>query len=271
MVRVLPGCREDFAPRLLPGLPEQTTLLLGMGKPPSQGSTAQLVWLHPRERTPTLLLLPQGRAENGAEQKQTEEKEKLGILAGPCQGPPTGSLTGTMRARCCAGGGITHRSSHPCLQSPPSQLCPAIRHLIMQQDAIAQFLQVSGPALTPAGTESRSSAAPAASFLSSIPRQKHFLHMQLPVLAGPGMAASPACAAHTSLGGPWRLCSPTCSAGRGSARLVSSKVPPEQHQPHSLMDGDNPAPSHPGHTGKGRQGRGGRRSSSEVSRRSPRL
>lgn len=34
------------------------------------------------------------------------------------------------------------------------ELCSAIRHLIMQQNAIAQFLQVSGPALTPAGTKS---------------------------------------------------------------------------------------------------------------------
>lgn len=43
----------------------------------------------------------------------------------------------------------------------------------MQQDAIAQFLQVWGPALRPAGAESRS-AAPAASVLSSIPDRNVF-------------------------------------------------------------------------------------------------
>lgn len=62
-----PAChREDFAPRLLPGLPKQTGMLLGTT---FTGLAAQLVWLHPRERAPTLLLFPQGRA-------KTEKKKK---------------------------------------------------------------------------------------------------------------------------------------------------------------------------------------------------
>lgn len=143
----------------------------------------------------------------------------------------------------------------------------------MQEDAIAQFLQVSGPALTPTGAESQLLCSSSSSVPLQHPRQKHFPHRHPPVSAGQGTAASPACAAHASRGAAEAV-QPRARRSRGSAGLVPprtppvcSKAPPEQHRPRCPMDGDSPAPPRPGHAGK--EGRGGRRSSSEVSRGSP--
>lgn len=169
----------------------------------------------------TLLLLLLGRAGNVAEQKKRRKRraKNFGV---------------THHSSCCAQQGTSHKAKSPlCLQRPPSQLCSAIRYLIMQQDTIAQFLQVWGPALWPAGTES-CSAAPAASVLSSIPDRNVFCTcnclsqqgtahtIRMPVSGGPHVAPVAA----------WQGWSP--------------KHP-------SLIEGDCPAPSHPRHAGKGGQ------------------
>lgn len=111
----------------------------------------------------------------------------------------------------------------------------------MQEDTIAQFLQVWGPALGPAGAES-SSAAPAASALSSIPDRNVFCTCNC--LSQQGTAHGTR-HTHACLGGP-------CVAPVAAWQGWSPKYP-------SLIDGDSPAPSHPRHAGKV-----SRRNSTEV-------
>lgn len=224
-------------PSLLPGLPEQTRLHLGTGKPPSRGSQLSSSGCTPGRGHPPSSCSHRRGQETG--QRENRRKRRAGnfgvIMPRASNRQPDGGHAGTVL---CPGRHLAQEQSHLRLQSPPSQLCSAIRHLIMQQDAIAQFLQVSGPALTPAGTESLS-AAPAASFLPSIPRQKHFLHMQLPVSAGHGTARLPAQRVprtRLSLRGPWRLCSPTCGTGSSSAGLVPAQHPSAARCPWSSTD-----------------------------------
>lgn len=235
------------------------------------GLTAQLVWQHPGERAATLLFFPQGRAGNRAEQNREKEKKSWEFRHDRAKGLPRGSLTGATLAPCCAQGGTSRRSSHLRLQSPPSQLCSAIRHLIMQHDAIAQFLQVSGPALTPTGAESQLLRSSSSSVPLQHPRQKHFPHRHPPVSAGQGTAASPACAAHASRGAMAAV-QPHARRSRGSAGLVPARRPSAARCPRSST---GPGARWMGTARHRRapdtQGRreGGRRSSSEVSRGSP--
>lgn len=108
----------------------------------------------------------------------------------------------------------------------------------MQQDTIAQFLQVWGPALGPAGAESRS----AASILSSIPIPDRNVFCTCNCLSQQG----------TALGTRLRVSGGPCVAPVAAWQGWSPKHP-------SLRDRDSPAPSHPRHAGKV-----GRRNSTEV-------
>lgn len=77
----------SLAPRLFPGCPQQMRLLLGTGQHLHRAhSSACLVWLHPRERTPTHPpLAPTGESRKCGRAKKEQKKKSQEFWCNPSQ------------------------------------------------------------------------------------------------------------------------------------------------------------------------------------------